>query len=81
MARKRIPRVHQGLLWVDIGSKVRFDPMSCISTSSACDIREEKVTGTVVYINYPHKWFLVEYGELRTSFKFSEVGLAVVVCG
>lgn len=81
MARKRIPRVHQGVRWVEIGSKVRFDPLACILTSSACDFHEEKAIGTVVYINNPHKWFLVEYGSLRTSFKFSDVGLAVVVCG
>jgi hypothetical protein len=81
MPRKRIPRVHQGVRWVEIGSKVRFDPLSCLACSSVSDIREEKVTGTVSYINHRHKWFLVEYGELRTCFKFSDVGLAVIVCG
>ena len=81
MAKRRIPRVVQGARRVDVGTLVAFDPLACISTSSACDYHDEKTTGTVVYINKPHKWFLVEYGELRTSFKFSEIGLAVVVCG
>ena len=81
MARKKIPRVRKGVLWVDIGTKVRFDPLACILTSSACDFHEETVVGTVVYINKAHKWFLVEYDSLRTSFKFADVGLAVTVCG
>lgn len=81
MARIKIPRVRRGGQWVDVGSKVRFDPIACVSISSAPDFHDEEVTGTVTYVNYPHKWFLVQYGELRTSFKFADVGLAVVVCG
>lgn len=81
MARIKIPRVHQGLRWVYVGCKVRFDPVACVSVSSAPDYHDTEVIGTVTYINYPHKWFLVEHGSLRTCFKFSDVGLAVVVCG
>lgn len=43
------------------------------------------VVGTVVYINYQHKYFAVEYDcgstKQRESFKFSEIGKAVTVCG
>ena len=43
------------------------------------------VTGTVVYINHPHAWFLVEYEEsgnkLRVGFKFWDIGHSVRVCG
>lgn len=43
------------------------------------------VTGTVVYINDQHAWFLVEYVEhgqkLRVGFKFWDIGHSVRVCG
>ena len=43
------------------------------------------VTGTVVYVNDKHAWFLVEYEEngtkLRIGFKFWDIGHSVRVCG
>lgn len=35
-------------------------------------------TGTVIYINHPHSWFMVEYvtnggAKVREAFKFSQV--------
>lgn len=81
MPRKRIPRVHQGNRWVEEGVKVKFDPFYYILSFGSSDVKGNKVIGTVVYVNKPHKWFLVEYGNLRTSFKFADVGLEVVVCG
>jgi hypothetical protein len=61
--------------------KARFDPFGYLTSFGATDVRGKKVTGTVVYVNNAHKWFLVEYGDVRTSFKFSEVGQAVTICG
>lgn len=33
-----------------------------------------KVKGKVVYVNWRHRWFSVQYGNLRISFLFSEIG-------
>lgn len=61
---------------VVIGQKVRFDPFRHITGFASDDFRGKKVTGTVVYINEPHKYFTVEYGKpkARTSFKFCDIG-------
>lgn len=64
---------------VHVGQKVRFNPFATIKDS----IAQFRVTviGTVVWINEPHKWFLVQYGNnQRTSFKFSEIGQNVHIC-
>lgn len=68
---------------VEVGQKVRFDPFREIKGFGAEDHRGELVTGTVVMVNAPHKWFSVEYGspKQRTSFNFCEIGRAVTVCG
>lgn len=58
-----------------------FDPFGYIQSFGSTDVKGKKVTGTVIYVNKPHKWFLVEYGDVRTSFKFWEVGTAVTICG
>lgn len=65
------------------GEKVRFDPFAEIIGFGAEDHRGKMVTGTVVMVNYAHKWFSVEYGcpALRTSFHFADIGKAVTVCG
>lgn len=82
MPRKRIPKIHQGIRWVEEGVRVRFDPFYHIQSFGSSDVKGNQVTETVVYVNRAHKWFSVEYGcGLRTSFKFSDVGLEVVVCG
>jgi hypothetical protein len=43
------------------------------------------VTGTVVMVNYAHKWFSVEYEcggvKQRASFKFCRIGKGVFICG
>lgn len=64
---------------IQVGQKVRFDALLGIKQSI------EKITadtiGTVVYINEPHNWFSVAYGEnQRTSFKFTEIGKNVYIC-
>lgn len=66
---------------VVIGQKVRFDPFLHITGFSSEMNRGKKVTGTVIYVNEPNKWFSVEYGKpkARTSFKFCDLGHGVQV--
>lgn len=68
---------------ITVDEKVKFDPFSTIQGFASEDNRGNLVTGTVVYVNYEHKWFSVEYGEpkMRTSFKFCDIGQAVKICG
>lgn len=66
---------------IEVGQTVRFDPFEDITGFGANDNRGNYVTGTVVMVNKPHKWFSVEHGNLRTSFKFSQIGREVKVCG
>ena len=64
---------------IKVGQKVRFDPFKEVTGFGSNDNRGNYVTGTVVSVNVPHKWFSVEYGEptMRTSFKFCDIGKAV----
>lgn len=68
---------------VAMGQKVRFDPFAHITFQGIADLRDENVTGTVVMVNEPHRWFLVEYGKQkqRISFNFCDIGTAVKICG
>lgn len=70
---------------IKIGQKVRFDPLAETRGFGAGDYRGNYVTGTVVMVNIPHKWFLVEYlcggVKQRTSFKFCQIGKDVQICG
>ena len=68
---------------IKVGQKVRFDPLNYISGLGAEEVRGNLVTGTVVMVNVPHKWFSVEYGEpkQRASFKFCDIGSVVTICG
>lgn len=65
--------------------KVRFDPFKEITGFASEDNRGKIVTGTVVLINYRKKLFWVEYDcggtKQRTSFKFSQIGKDVLICG
>lgn len=62
---------------VKIGQKVRFDAER--ERKYGTTEKPEIATGTVVYINEPHRWFGVTYGPgLRTSFLFVQVGKDVV---
>jgi hypothetical protein len=69
------------MIFVD--DKVQFDPFEEITGFGSDANRGNIVTGTVVMVNYEHKWFSVEYGnpKMRTSFKFCDIGEAVKVCG
>ena len=68
---------------VVVGDKVKFDPFEDITGFGSSDNRGKLVTGTVVLVNYEHKWFSVEYGnpKMRTSFKFCDIGNEVMICG
>lgn len=70
-------------MMVKVGQKVRFDPFEEITGFGSNDNRGKYVTGTVVMVNEPHKWFLVEYGDpkARTSFKFCDIGERVRIVG
>lgn len=71
----------EGVTSLHIGSKVRFDPLKERAARDSKDMAVI-VTGTVVMIHKPHRWFSVEYGSgLRTSFHFSDIGDGVAVCG
>lgn len=64
---------------IKIGQKVQFDPFFSVTGFASDDFRGDYVTGEVIYVNEPHHWFSVEYGDpkARTSFKFCDIGGAV----
>lgn len=70
---------------ITIDDKVQFDPFKEITGFASEDNRGNTVTGTVVMVNYRNKWFSVEFecgsDKLLTSFKFSQIGKDVLVCG
>lgn len=66
---------------IEVGQKVQFDQFDYIQSTFAEAIKGHLVVGTVAYVNKPHKWFSVEYGNLRTSYKFSQIGTDVMLCG
>lgn len=70
---------------ITIDDKVQFDPFKDVTGFASEDNRGKMVKGTVVLVNYGNKWFSVEYecgGEKqRISFKFSQIGKDVLVCG
>lgn len=64
---------------IQVGQRVRFNPFSSIK--DPVERIRANVVGTVVWINEPHKWFSVRYGNnQRTSFKFCEIGQNVHIC-
>ena len=60
------------------GDTVIFDPFAEITGFASEDHKGGLFVGTVAMVNHEHKWFSVEYSvnsmELRTSFKFSQLG-------
>lgn len=70
---------------IKIGQKVQFNPYKATTGFASEDFRTRKATGIVVYINWQNKWFLVEYDcggvKQRASFKFSQIGKDVMLCG
>lgn len=70
---------------ISIDAKVQFDPFKEITGFASEDNRGKTVTGTVVIVNNVNGWFSVEYEcrgvKQRTSFKFSQIGKDVLICG
>ena len=71
---------------INVGRKVLFVPG--INDSKVLSPEERKplmITGSVVYINWEHKWFEVEFDcggtKQRESFKFCDIGSVVKICG
>lgn len=65
---------------IEIGTIVRFTP--AVAMGKDCFGLPRRVSGTVVYINQAHQWFLVEWGPgLRSGFKMDDLGGEVTVCG
>ena len=71
---------------IGIGMKVSFMPAFVPGAlwNKTLD-PSETVTGSIVYINWEHKYFTVEYkcgdSMQRESFKFFQIGTAVKVRG
>ena len=64
---------------IQVGQRVRFNPFSSIK--DPVERIRASTKGTVVWINEPHKWFSVLYGNnQRTSFKFCDIGDSVYIC-
>lgn len=58
---------------VRIGQTVIFDPFKGHRCYGSADLHV-KIVGTVIYINYEHRWFSVQYdGNKRMSFNFNDV--------
>lgn len=68
---------------VTVGQYVEFDPLGHIDGCGAEYFKGDVIIGEVVYVNYKHRWFSVEYGEnnAKTSFNFADIGTAVTVIG
>jgi len=69
-----------------VGMRVRFVPSYDESDKlTPTERRESTITGNISYINWEHKYFLVEWnsgcGAFRESFKFSDIGKKVTVGG
>lgn len=68
-----------------IGKKVRFIPAFVPKEVGFNQQKPDHVTGRVVYVNREHGYFTAEYGwegsKQRESFKFSQIGKDVTVCG
>ena len=71
---------------IGIGMKVRFVPhFNCGLMDSQEELEPNTITGKIIYINWEHKCFAVEFkcGDTiqHESFKFCQIGSAVKVRG
>lgn len=58
---------------VRIGQTVLFDPFKGYRCYGSVELHV-KTVGVVIYINYEHRWFSVQYdGDKRMSFNFNDV--------
>lgn len=65
------------------GMKVRFVPFYNLSQHLTNDDNwRNAITGTIIYINWEHHFFTVEYSQnQRENFKFHQIGNEVRICG
>ena len=68
------------------GMKVRFVPSFNNSVVFTPEERNAaSITGTIIYINWGHECFWVEFDcggtKQREAFRFVDIGTAVTVCG
>lgn len=71
-----------------LGLKVRFVPFVEEVRNKTVEERKaarKTATGTVIYINAPHKYFTIEYdwygNKMRESFKSTDFGQVVIPIG
>lgn len=67
---------------LEVGQKVVFDPYKGVKGFDK-EYYSRDVVGKICYVNYPHRWFGVEWGnpKQKTSFKFSQIGEDVKLHG
>lgn len=66
----------KGVKWkrrcVRVGEKLMLKPTVCLDRFGRANI--EPIEGTVVYVNFPHRYFTAEFsfpgGRIRESFKY-----------
>lgn len=67
---------------IKVGQQVLIDPFKDIRTYGLSGSRALQV-GDVIYVNKPHRWFGVEYGEedvrQRISYKFADINETVKI--
>lgn len=71
---------------IEIGQRVVFDPLEGVDITNGLmkNRGRTEYTGTVVYINEPHRWFEVEYYingiKSKIGFKFNDLGKSCRIC-
>lgn len=67
------------------GMQVRFVPhFNRGAVDSPDELRAKTISGKIVYINWEHKVFWVEFyagTKQREAFKFCQIGKDVTICG
>lgn len=69
---------------IGVGMKVRFVPNFADSEKfTPAERRAAQITGVIVFVNWEHEHFCVEYGnpKQRETFLFRDIGKAVSVIG
>ena len=67
---------------INVNQKVRIKPFAHMLKTGANEAELEwEVEGTVKYVNAPHRWFSVEYGEYgqRIAYNFCDIGKSVIM--
>ena len=57
---------------IAVGEKLKLKPSICLDKTGRTEQRA--IEGTIVYVNFPHRYFTAEFkfpgGSIRESFKF-----------